>query len=394
MEIHSPEGFLYSVAKAGIKNTQRYDIALIYSKKPANCAGVFTKNRIKAAPVKICMNRIKGGIAQALILNSGNANACTGSKGIEDALKITEKVAEKLKINKKYVLPLSTGVIGVPMPMEKILPAIDKLVKDLGKAELLQIAQAIMTTDSFPKITFRQIKIDNKFINILGICKGAGMISPQLATMLCVILTDASVDSTPMKNILHYAVSESFNLITVDGDMSTNDTVVMLANGESGTEKIKTNTKYMKIFRQTIYDICLELAHMIIKDAEGATKFITVNVKGAKTVPDAKKVAKAVANSLLVKTALYGQDPNWGRIIAAAGYSGVPVKEEKIEIFINGICLFKKGAPTMREEELKDSLKQKEIEILINLNLGRKQSKVFTSDLSEEYVRVNSAYRT
>lgn len=394
MEILSPKGFLYSVVKAGIKYTQRYDIALIYSKKTAICAGVFTKNRIKAAPVKICMRRIKGGIAQALILNSGNANACTGNKGIQDALKITERVADKLKIKKNYVLPLSTGVIGIPMPMEKILPALDELVQNLGKAEPLQIAQAIMTTDTFPKITFRQIKINNKYVNMLGICKGAGMISPYMATMLCVILTDASIDSTFMKDALHYAVSESFNSITVDGDMSTNDTVVMLANGESETEKIKEGSRDMKIFRQTIYDICLELAHMIIKDAEGATKFITVNVKGAKTIPDAKKVAKAVANSLLVKTAIYGQDPNWGRIIAATGYSGVPVREEKIEVFINGICLFKKGLPTMREEELKDSLKQKEIEILINLNLGRKHSKIFTSDLSEEYVRINSAYRS
>lgn len=394
MEIHSPKGFLYSVAKAGIKNDQRYDMALIYSKKPANCAGVFTKNQIKAAPVKICMKNIKGGIAQALILNSGNANACTGIKGIEDALKITEKVAEKLKINKKYVLPLSTGVIGLPLPMKKVLPTIDEVVKNLGKAEPLQIAQAIMTTDKFPKITYRKINIKDKFVNILGICKGAGMISPHMATMLCVILTDAGINSTLMKNILKYAVSESFNSITVDGDMSTNDSVVMLANGESNSERIEENSRYMKIFRQTIYDICLELAHMIIKDAEGATKFITVNVKGAKTVPDAKKVAKAVANSLLVKTAFYGEDPNWGRIIAAVGYSGVPVREQKIEIFINGICLFKKGVPTMREEELKDSLKQKEIEILINLNLGKKQAKIFTSDLSEEYVRINSAYRT
>lgn len=394
MEIHSPKGFLYSVAKAGIKYAQRYDIALIYSEKPANCAGVFTRNRIKAAPVKICMKRAKGGMAQALILNSGNANACTGEKGIEDALKITDKIAEKLKINKKYVLPLSTGVIGVPLPINKILPAIDTLIKNLGKAEPLQIAQAIMTTDTFPKIISRQMEINNKPVNILGICKGAGMISPQMATMLCVILTDVDINSTVMKDILKYAVSESFNSITVDGDMSTNDTVLMLANGESETEKIKANTKHMKIFRQTIYEVCVELARMIIKDAEGATKFITVNIKGAKTVPDAKKVAKAVANSLLVKTALYGQDPNWGRIIAAAGGSGVPVREQKIEIFINGICLFKRGVPTMREEELKDSLKQKEIEILINLNLGKKQAKIFTSDLSEEYVRINSAYRT
>uniref|UniRef100_A0A7C4AJ85 Arginine biosynthesis bifunctional protein ArgJ n=1 Tax=Thermodesulfovibrio aggregans TaxID=86166 RepID=A0A7C4AJ85_9BACT len=392
MKIYLPKGFLYSVAKAGIKYPDRYDIALVYSRKPAYAAGVFTKNRIKAAPVKICIKRIKEGIAQALILNSGNANACTGEKGIEDALKVTEKVAEKLKINKKYVLPLSTGVIGMPMPMEKILPAIDEVVQNLGKAKPVQIAQAIMTTDKFPKITSRQIEISKKTVNILGICKGAGMISPNMATMLCIILTDASIDSTLMKNALNYAVSESFNLITVDGDMSTNDTVIMLANGESGSEKI--GNKYWKQFRQTIHDICLELAQMIIKDAEGATKFITVNVNGAKKISDAKKVAKAVANSLLVKTAFYGENPNWGRIIAAAGYSGAYIKEEKIEIFINGICLFKMGLPTMREDELKDSLNRKNIEVLIDLNLGRKQSKVFTSDISEEYVRINSAYRT
>lgn len=391
MDIASPEGFLYSVAKAQIKYPDRYDIALIYSKKPAQVAGVFTTNKVKAAPVKICMRRIRSGQAQTLILNSGNANACTGDKGIEDALKITDYLAQKLKINKEYVLPLSTGVIGMPLPVEKIIKAVDELVSTIGNAQPTQIAEAIMTTDTFPKLTFRQIGKDTP-VTILGICKGAGMISPNMATMLCTILTDAWLSSDLMKEALRNAVSQSFNSITVDGDMSTNDTVLLLANGESGV-RIEKNFLW-RDFRTALNDLSIELAQMIVKDGEGATKFVTVTINGAKTTSDAKKIARAVANSLLVKTALYGCDPNWGRIIAAVGYSGVPVKEEKIEIFINGICLFCRGLPTMREEELKESLKQQDIEILINLNLGKGKAKVFTTDLSEEYVRINSAYRT
>lgn len=392
MDIVSPEGFLYSVGKAGIKYPDRYDIALIYSKRPAQVAGVFTTNQIKAAPVKICMKRIRSGQAQALILNSGNANACTGKKGIEDALKVTDYIAEKLAINKEYVYPLSTGVIGMPLPVERIMKAVDELVTSLGNAQPLQVAEAIMTTDTFPKLTYRQIETASP-VTILGICKGAGMICPNMATMLCTILTDAKISSDLMKEALRDAVAQSFNSITVDGDMSTNDTVLMLANGESEI-KIERKTNLWKQFREVLTDLCIELSKMIVKDGEGATKFVSVTVKGAKTTQDARRVARAVANSLLVKTALYGGDPNWGRVIAAVGYSGVPVKEEKIEIYINDICLFDRGLPTMREDELKESLKQREIEILINLNLGKGHTTIFTTDLSEDYVRINSAYRT
>ncbi|MCS7204010.1 MAG: bifunctional ornithine acetyltransferase/N-acetylglutamate synthase, partial [Thermodesulfovibrio sp.] len=213
----SPKGFLYSVAKAQIRYKDRYDTALIYSKRPAQIAGVFTTNQIKAAPVKICMKRIKTGIGQALILNSGNANACTGNKGIEDALKVTDYLAEKLNINKHYVFPLSTGVIGVPLPLDRMINAVDELVRTLGNAQPVQVAEAIMTTDTFPKLTFRQIE-EASPITILGICKGAGMISPNMATMLCTILTDAKISSDLMKDLLRDAVSQSFNCITVDGD--------------------------------------------------------------------------------------------------------------------------------------------------------------------------------
>lgn len=394
MEIPSPKGFLFSTAKAGIRYPNRDDLALVFSKKPAFVAGVFTTNQIKAAPVKICMRRVKGDFAQALILNSGNANACTGKRGIEDAIKITETLAKKLKINNEHILPLSTGVIGMPMPMEKIIPALDSLIKNLGKAEPINVAQAIMTTDTFPKITFRQIEASGKIITILGLCKGAGMIAPNMATMLCFILTDAFIESSLVKNCLREAVSDSFNSISVDGDMSTNDTVLLLANGEVKNEKIEKKSTLLKKFRENLNELCLELAEMIVKDGEGATKFITIYILGAKTFTDAKRVAKTVANSLLVKTAFYGEDPNWGRIIAAIGYSGIPVKEDLIEIYINKICLFKNGMPTMKEEELKESLKQKEIEILINLNLGKSKAKFLTTDLTEDYVRINSAYRT
>lgn len=394
MDFPSPKGFKYSVTKAGIKYRDRYDLALIYSKKPAQITGLFTTNQIKAAPVKLCMKRIKGGIAQTVIANSGNANACTGKRGMEDALKITNKVAEMLGIKEELVFPISTGVIGMPMPMERIIPAIEDLVENLGNAEPLQVAQAIMTTDTFPKITSKQIEAGDRVVSMLGLCKGAGMISPNMATMIGIILTDARIEGQLLKDALRIAVADSFNAITVDGDMSTNDTVLLLANGEANNPKIERNNNLWKPFRDMLHETCTELAKMIIQDGEGATKFITVNVKGAKSSSDARRVARTVATSPLVKTAIYGEDPNWGRIIAAVGYSGVPVKEEKIEIYINGICLFKKGLPTMLEDSLKESLKQKEIEILIELNLGKNQAKIFTTDLSEEYVRINSAYRT
>ncbi|MEJ5227700.1 bifunctional glutamate N-acetyltransferase/amino-acid acetyltransferase ArgJ [Thermodesulfovibrio sp.] len=394
MEFASPKGFEYAVTEAGIKYQNRNDLALIFSKKPAQVAGVFTTNQIKAAPVKLCMKRIKSGVAQAVVINSGNANACTGKKGIEDAEEITKKVAEKLGINQSLVYPLSTGVIGNPMPMERIIPAVDKLIENIGKAEPVQVAQAMMTTDTFPKIFSKQIEAENGIITILGICKGAGMIAPNMATMLCVILTDAKIDSEILKDTLKFAVSDSFNSITIDGDMSTNDTVLLLANGESETAKIERKSKVFKVFREAIHETCLELSKMIVKDGEGATKFITINVKGAKTASDARRIAKTVANSPLVKTAFYGGDPNWGRIIAATGYSGAPVKEDKIEIYIGNVCLFYRGLPTMKETEIEKSLKEREIEVLINLNEGHGKARVFTTDLSEEYVRVNSAYRT
>ncbi|WP_297211989.1 MULTISPECIES: bifunctional glutamate N-acetyltransferase/amino-acid acetyltransferase ArgJ [Thermodesulfovibrio] len=394
MEFPSPKGFEYAVTEAGIKYHNRNDLALIFSKKPAQVAGVFTTNQIKAAPIKLCMKRIKSGVAQAVIINSGNANACTGKKGIEDAEEITKKVAEKLGINQSLVYPLSTGVIGNPMPMERIIPAVDKLIENIGKAEPIQIAQAMMTTDTFPKMFSKQIEAENGIITVLGICKGAGMIAPNMATMLCVILTDAKIDSEILKDTLKFAVSDSFNSITIDGDMSTNDTVLLLANGESETAKIDRKSKLFKVFREAIHETCLELSKMIVKDGEGATKFITINVKGAKTSSDARRIAKTVANSPLVKTAFYGGDPNWGRIIAAIGYSGASVKEDKIEIYMGGVCLFYRGLPTMKETEIEELLKEREIEVLINLNEGHGKARVFTTDLSEEYVRVNSAYRT
>lgn len=394
MEFASPKGFEYAVTEAGIKYQNREDLALIFSKKPAQVAGVFTTNQIKAAPVKLCMKRIKSGVAQAVIINSGNANACTGKKGIEDAEEITRRVAQKMGINENLVFPLSTGVIGSPMPMERIIPALDKLIENIGKAEPIQVAQAMMTTDTFPKMFSKQIEGENGIITILGICKGAGMIAPNMATMLCVILTDAKVDSQALKDTLKIGVSDSFNSITIDGDMSTNDTVLLLANGASETVKIDRKSKLFKVFREAIHETCLELSKMIVNDGEGATKFITINVKGAKTSADARRIAKTVANSPLVKTAFYGGDPNWGRIIAAIGYSGAPIKEDKIEIYIGGVCLFYRGLPTMKETEIEKSLKEREIEVLINLNEGHGKARVFTTDLSEEYVRVNSAYRT
>lgn len=394
MEFASPKGFEFAVSQAAIKYAGRDDIALIYSKKPAQVAALFTTNQIKAAPVKVCMKRVKSGVAQAVVINSGNANACTGKRGIEDAEEITSVIAQKLGISKDLILPLSTGVIGVPLPMDRIIPAIDILVSGLSKAQPYDVAKAIMTTDTFPKLFSTQLELGSRVVTILGICKGAGMISPNMATMLAVILTDARIESLLLRDALKDSASQSFNSITVDGDMSTNDTVLALANGEATDIKIEKSSSEFKKFRDALSEVTLELAKMIVRDGEGATKFITITVTGAKTSSDAKRVARAVANSLLVKTALYGEDPNWGRIIAAVGYSGVPVKEEAIQIYINGVCLFDRGLPTLREEELKESLKEREQQLLINLNLGKATARLFSTDLSEEYVRINSAYRS
>jgi glutamate N-acetyltransferase/amino-acid N-acetyltransferase len=389
-----PKGFLFSTAEAAIKYSHRKDIALIYSDRKANIAGAFTTNRVQAAPVRLDMKRIKSGKGQAIVVNSGNANACTGKKGMQDAAETAERVAHGINIKPSLVYVCSTGVIGLPMPMERIRPKISELTDNLGRSNIQDVAAAMMTTDTFPKIAHKKVRIGNKTGTITGICKGAGMIWPNMATMLCFLMTDIAVEQNTLDKTLKDAVKRSFNRISVDGDRSTNDTVLIMANGDLGNPLITEKSEPYNVFKTAIEEVTLDLSKLIVKDGEGATKYIEIEVQGARSEAEAEKAAFSVANSNLVKTAIYGNDPNWGRIMAALGYSGVKMKEEKIDIYFGKIQIVNKGTGTGKDEKAAEILKGKEIRIIIDLNIGRSSVKVLTCDLTEQYIRENKAYRT
>jgi glutamate N-acetyltransferase/amino-acid N-acetyltransferase len=389
-----PRGFLFSTAEAAIKKAGRKDLALIYSEVEAQIAGMFTRNKVKAAPVKLDMRRIKSGKGQAIIVNSGNANACTGKKGMDDTVEMARLVADGLGIKTSLVYAGSTGVIGMPMPMDRIISRIPALITRLGKASVEEVAAAIMTTDTFPKVVEKRVKIGNKTGSITGICKGAGMICPDMATMLCFVMTDIAVSRRALSKALNKAVEKSFNRITVDGDMSTNDTVLLMANGMLGNGMIDEESEYYAAFKNSLCDITYGLSRLIVKDAEGATRFVEVEVRGARSDADAETAAFSVANSSLVKTAIYGNDANWGRIMAALGYSGAFMKEEKVDIYFGKIKVVGKGLATGKEAGAGEVLRGREISIMINLNVGKSSAKVLTCDMTEGYIRINAAYRT
>jgi glutamate N-acetyltransferase/amino-acid N-acetyltransferase len=389
-----PKGFLFSIVEAAIKKPGQKDLALIYSEVEANIAGTFTTNKIKAAPVKLDMKKIRSGRGQAIIVNSGNANACTGEKGMKDAVETVRLVAQGLHIKPSLVYVCSTGVIGMPMPMERIRPRIPVLIDNLGNSSIEEVAEAIMTTDTFPKIVKKKIRIASRTGSIAGICKGAGMIWPHMATMLCFIMTDVAVSQRTLDKVLNDAVKDSFNRITVDGDMSTNDTALIMANGIIGNPQVTEKSESYHVFKNALCEVTHELSRLIVKDGEGASKFIEIEVKGARSIIEAEKAAFAVANSKLVKAAIYGSDANWGRIMTALGYSGITVKEEKVDIYFGKIRIVNKGLSTGRDKEANEVLKRKDIKIVIDLHLGRSSAQVLTCDLTEEYIRVNAAYRT
>src|SRR4030042_1048842 len=390
----TPKGFLFSTVEAAIKKPGRKDLALIYSEVEAGIAGTFTTNKVKAAPVKLDIKKIRSGKGQAIVINSGNANACTGKKGMKDAADMVSLVAERLNIKPSLVYVCSTGVIGAPMPIERIRPKISELADNLGRATIEDVAEAIMTTDRFPKIVKKKVKMGNKVGSIAGICKGAGMIWPDMATMLCFIVTDVAIKQKTLHKVLNDAVKKSFNRITIDGDRSTNDTALIIANGMLGNPQITEKSGTYPAFKKVLHEVTFELSKLIVKDGEGATKFIEIEVKGARNEADAEKAAFAVANSNLVKTAIYGNDANWGRIMAALGYSGVAIKEEKIDIYFGKLRIADKGLTTGKDKEAGEVLRGKDIKIIIDLHLGRSSAKVLTCDLTEEYIRVNAAYRT
>lgn len=379
-----PEGFKFSAVACGIRKRERLDLGLIYCEEKGVAWGVFTENIQKAAPVILGKKYVKNLTHRAIIVNSGVANACTGQEGIARAEIVLKELSQILQINKEEILPASTGVIGEHLPIEKILPSLSQLVQGLSKENYLSFAQAIMTTDTFPKIVSRQTE---EGISILGIAKGAGMIAPKMATMLAFILTDAYLTKEDLKRFLSKAVNESFNRITVDGDMSTNDTVYALA---SKRKEIKNIERFYEAFQSVLK----ELSYLIIKDGEGASKVIKIWVKGAKTKKEAEILARSVADSPLVKTAFYGEDPNWGRIMAAMGKTGISFDAEEVEIDINGLPWIKNLTPVTDENLIKKELSNREIELFIKLKKGNQNFWILTCDLTEEYIRINSAYRS
>ena len=390
-----PKGFLAGGIYCGIRKTKK-DIALIYSEKPAVAACVFTKNKVIAAPLIVDQLQLqKSKFISAIVVNSGNANACTGEKGIQDAWTMVNVTAETLRIPSEQVLVASTGVIGQYLPMEKITAGIKELSKKLSKEGGADAAEAIMTTDLIKKEIAVKVNLNSGVATIGGIAKGSGMIAPNMATMLAFITTDACINVAALEKALKMATDRSFNCITVDGDTSTNDMVAVLANGLAGNNEIIEGTKDFEIFYNALEFVMIALAKLIVRDGEGATKFIEIFVTGAKSELEAKQAARAVANSNLVKTAIHGADANWGRVIAAVGYSGIEFDPAKVCISFNDVPVLKQNYQiVIDEEKAKQALLEKDISILIELNQGSAQAKFWTCDLSKEYVSINASYRS
>ena len=388
----APRGFVASAVSCGIKDpaSDRLDLALIFSKKPCVAAGAFTTNRVKAAPVKVSQTHLRGGTLRAILANSGNANACTGVRGIHDAKAMAEAVAKPLGIRRTEVGVCSTGVIGLPLPMERIEPKLAGLVEGLGGKRGTEVARAIMTSDTRPKELAISFDLGGTRVRIGACAKGAGMISPNMATMLCFVTTDVTMSPTNLRKAVLEAVEESFNCITIDGDMSTNDTVLMLANGASGAPPLRRNGKRCRQFRKALKWVMRTLAQELVRDGERVTKFVTVEVKGARTYNAARKVAMAVCNSSLVKASWNGGDPNWGRIIHAVGYSRAGIREELIDILYDGkpACLGGLQAD-FPMDALREVAAQPEFTITIDLHQGRGEFTMFASDLSPEYIDFN-----
>ncbi len=390
--VGAAHGFLTSAVSCGIKNPEsdRLDLALIYSEKPCSSAGTFTTNRVKAAPVRVSQANLRKGNLRAIIANSGNANACTGLQGIRDANAMCDAVAKPLKLKRSEIGVASTGVIGLPMPMMRFKPKYDELLERLGSKNGSDVAAAIITSDTHAKEIAISFELGEHGVRLGGCVKGAGMISPSMATMLCFITTDANISSDNLRKCVLECVEDSFNRITIDGDMSTNDTVIVLANGAAGMPSIRRNSSQCKQFRHALGWLMLELAKAVVRDGERVTKFVTVKVIGARTYLDAKKVAEAVCKSALVKASWNGGDPNWGRIIHAVGYSRARIREELVDIHIGGkaACIGGLQAETPMDQ-LRDAVSHPEFEILINLNQGEADYTMYSSDLSPEYIDFN-----
>ncbi|MCX6145485.1 MAG: bifunctional glutamate N-acetyltransferase/amino-acid acetyltransferase ArgJ [Ignavibacteriales bacterium] len=393
--ITAPMGFRAAGMYSGIRKIKK-DMAMIVSDAPATAAGVFTLNRTQAAPVLVDKIQLKrSSVCSAIVVNSGNANACTGERGLSDAWEMVRATAVALNIAETHVLISSTGVIGQYMPMDKVSPAISKLAGKLSKQGSADTAEAIMTTDTFPKEVAVKFTLGGKTITIGGVAKGSGMIAPNMATMLAFVTTDIALDRVLLAKALQGANNRSFNRITVDGDMSTNDMVLVLANGMARNSRVTDNSEEYQLFAAALEYVLIKLAKMIAKDGEGATKLIEIMVKGARSEEEAVQAARAVANSNLVKTAIHGADANWGRILAAVGYSGIDFNPDNVEISFGELPVLRRNYEiVLDEEKAKDLLLKDNVMIVVNLNQGSQFARFWTCDLTKEYVHINASYRS
>lgn len=390
-----PKGFKAAGVKAGIKKSGNLDLALIYTEKEAAVAGVFTKNAVAAAPVIVSREVVKGGKAHAIVANAGCANACTGETGLVNARKMAALAAAEVGCAPDEVLVGSTGIIGVNLPMNKLEAGIKAAAAELSEDGSKNAGNAIITTDTYSKAGACEVEIGGKAVRFGVIAKGSGMIQPNMATMLCYITTDANISSQLMQKALSDIVEVSFNMISVDGDMSTNDTVLVLANGESGAPEITEGSPEYDKFYATLKEICQELSKRIAADGEGATKFLTINVSGTKTFEDAKTVAMSIAKSPLVKTAFFGEDPNWGRVICAVGYAGIPMVPEKTVIKFGSIPVYANGlGAEFKEEDIHKVMAEHDIVIDVEMGMGDAKATVWSCDFSYEYVKINGEYHT
>jgi len=389
-------GILAAGMTAGIKPSGKKDFALIYSPTPARAAAVFTSNQVKGAPVLVSMEHARTGAAQAIVASSGCSNVCTGERGVKDAREMTRTVADLLRIPQNHVLIAATGVIGVPLPMDRIRAALPKLVKSLSPQGGRAAAEAIMTTDTRPKEAAVRVDVNGRAVTIGGIAKGVGMLEPHLATMFCFVATDAAVARGALNGVLRRAVERSFNRITVDSDTSTSDTVAVLANGLAENRPVETGGRGLRQFTAGLEAVMEKLAKMLVADGEGVTKLVAVTVRGAASRRDALVAARSVANSPLLKCAFNGADPNWGRVMMALGKSPARIDQDKVSIAFGDEVLVERGVlrEGVRVERIREIMGGSEYELTIDLGLGRGEDRVWMSDLSEEYVRINGKYTT
>ena len=390
------KGFTFSAVESGIRGKKRLDIGLVVCDQPCTAAAVYTTSRVKAAPVLLGMEKIKSGLAQAVMINSGIANACTGKEGMQNALKCSAMLAESLNISEDLVHVSSTGVIGQQLEME-CFSTIPKLVEKLSPNRVLDVVQAIMTTDTVPKTAVKEIVVNGIPVKLVGIAKGAGMIMPNMATMLGYVFTDVDIAPEVLNCLVKESVDQSFNRVTVDGDTSTNDTVMVMASGAAGNTPITEHDSADGLcFKTALNEICLDLALQIVADGEGATKLASIKVVNAPSIDDAEKAARTIANSPLVKTAFFGQDANWGRIIAALGRSGADFDPDRVSISFDTVELVHDGlwCGAKAEEKASEVLKKDSFDVVIDLKAGTHSVVVYTSDFSLDYVKINADYRT